>query len=241
MRSPSRKGSAARQRIIAAAADLFHRQGVQATSPRQVTETSQTGKSQLYHYFRSKEGLVHEVLQHHIRSVREGSAAVDYEVSSWRDLARWFRAHAGLQEKYRMTRGCPFGTIGNEITENDELIRRDLELLFEVVRNKLAAFFLREKARGGLGPRADEAALADFCITSIQGAMLLGKIRRDRGTVDLAIDQALTYLGGLRRAARRVSGARTGPASSPATGRPRRKWDGRTRRRRWHGRMRPLP
>jgi len=203
VRSASPKGKATRLRIIDAAADLFHQQGVQATSPRQIMEASQTGKSQLYHHFGSKGGLVHEVLQHHIRSIREGSAAIEYEITSWSGLERWFRAHAGLQEKYRMTRGCPFGTIGNEITANDELVRRDLELLFEVVRNKLAAFFLREKTRGRLRPGAGEAALADFCITSIQGAMLLGKIRRDRGTVDLAIEQALTHLAGFRRSVSR--------------------------------------
>ena len=45
------------------------------------------------------------------------------------------------------TRGCPFGTIGNEVTENDELIRQDLNLIFEVVKNKLAAFFIQEKAK----------------------------------------------------------------------------------------------
>jgi len=41
--------------------------------------------------------------------------------------------------------------------------------------------------------------LADFCITSIQGAMLLGKIRRDRRTVDLAIGQVLAHLSTFRR------------------------------------------
>jgi AcrR family transcriptional regulator len=161
-------------------------------------QASRTGKSQLYHYFRSKADLVHEVLQNHIRSIREGRAAVDYEVTSWAGLERWFRGHADLQERFRMTRGCPFGTIGNEITENDELIRRDLELLFEVVRNKLAAFFVSEKARGRLERSADEALLADFCITSVQGAMLLGKIRRDRATVDRAIDQAVSHLARFR-------------------------------------------
>jgi AcrR family transcriptional regulator len=67
--------------MINAAADLFHKQGVRATSPQQIMETSQTGKSQLYHYFRSKGGLVHEVLQHHIQSIREGSAAIEYDIT----------------------------------------------------------------------------------------------------------------------------------------------------------------
>jgi TetR/AcrR family transcriptional regulator, transcriptional repressor for nem operon len=197
--SPPTKSRPPRQRIIEAAADLFHKQGVVATSPNEIMALSQTGKSQFYHYFRSKAGLVHQVLQHYISSIREGAAAIDYEVRSWPDLTRWLRAHAALQARYAMTRGCPFGTIGNELTENDELVRQDLALLFEVVRNKLAAFFVREKASRRLKPAADEAALADFCITSIQGAMLLGKIRRDRGTVDLAIDHVLAHLSTFRR------------------------------------------
>jgi hypothetical protein len=71
----------------------------------------------------------------------------------WRDLEKRFLAHVALQKHYEMTRGCPFGTLGNEATENDELIRQDVSLIFEVVKNKLAAFFMREKANGPLSRR----------------------------------------------------------------------------------------
>jgi hypothetical protein len=76
-----------------------------------------------------------------------------------------------------MTRSCPFGTIGNEVTENDELIRQDLCLIFEVVRSKPAAFFVKQKAKGTIARSADVGALADFCIATVQGAMLMGKDR----------------------------------------------------------------
>src|SRR6516162_3837919 len=36
------------------------------------------------------------------------------------------------QKEYQMTRGCPFGTLGNEVTDGDELVRQDLSLIFEV-------------------------------------------------------------------------------------------------------------
>ena len=78
------------------------------------------------------------------------------------------------------------------------MVRQDRALLFEVVRNKLAAF-VREKASQRLKPAADEAALADLCIASIQGALLLGKIRRDQRTVDLAIGQVLAHLSTFRQ------------------------------------------
>ena len=68
------RGAETRQRIIAVAADLFHKQGVRATSPDEIIEASRTGKGQFYHYFKSKEGLVHEVLQAHLEAIRTGSA-----------------------------------------------------------------------------------------------------------------------------------------------------------------------
>src|SRR5262245_26659971 len=140
MGNVSEKGAVTRQRIIEAAADLFHKQGVGATSPDEILEASGTGKGQFYHYFKSKEGLVHEVLQSYMAAIESGAAPVNYEVGSWADLERWFSAHLELQKRFRMTRGCPFGTVGNGVTEKDELIRQDLSHLFEIVKNKLRSF-----------------------------------------------------------------------------------------------------
>ena len=194
MTERSAQGAETRSRIIQAAADLFHKQGVHATSPDQVIEASKTGKGQLYHYFKNKEGLVHEVLQTHLEAIRTGTAPLNYEIASWQDLEQWFIAHVALQKQFRMTRGCPFGTIGNEVTENDELIRQDLSLIFEVVKNKLAAFLIQEKARGALLPAANPEILADFCIATVQGAMLVGKVKRNAKFVETTVREALNHL-----------------------------------------------
>ena len=194
MTKRSNQGAETRLRILAAAADLFHKQGVHATSPDDIIEVSGTGKGQFYHYFKSKEGLVHEVLQTHLEAIRTGSAPLKYDIESWEDLERWFRAHLELQRSFRMTRGCPFGTIGNEVTENDELIRQDLCLIFEVVRSKLSAFFIKQKAKGGAPKTVDEGALADFCIATVQGAMLMGKIERSPRRVETTVAEALRHL-----------------------------------------------
>ena len=93
-----------------------------------------------------------------------------------------------------MTRGCPFGTIGNEVTESDELIRQDLSLIFEVVKAKLASFFIREKASGRLLPDAREEQLADFCLATVQGAMLMGKVKRSRELVQQVVQEAMTHM-----------------------------------------------
>jgi AcrR family transcriptional regulator len=194
MRARSAKGAQTKLQIIRAAADLFHQQGVRATSPDEVIQASGTGKGQFYHYFKNKEGLVHEVLQAHLEEIKAGTARVKYDLASWQDLEQWFIAQLDAQKSFSMTRGCPFGTIGNEITENDELIRQDLCLIFEVVKHKLAAFFIKEKASGRLAEEADEERLADFCIATIQGAMLMGRIRRNSQPVETSVREAMTHL-----------------------------------------------
>ena len=196
MSARSTRGTETRLRIIQAAADLFHKQGVGATSPDQIIEVSGTGKGQFYHYFKSKEGLVHEVLQTYLDDITKGTAPLNYDIKSWQDLERWFLSNIELQKRFRMTRGCPFGTIGNEVTENDELIRQDLSLIFEVVKSKLAAFFIRERAKGRLSEDANEDQMADFCIATVQGAMLLGKIKRNSQTVETTVREALAHLKG---------------------------------------------
>ena len=188
------RGAETRLRIIRVATDLFHKQGARATSPDEIIEASRTGKGQFYHYFKSKEGLVHEVLQAYLEEIKTQTSRVSYEIDSWRDLEKWFAAQVELQKAYEMTRGCPFGTLGNEVTENDELIRQDLSLIFEVIRSKLAAFFLREKAKGKLAKQANAERMADFCIAAIQGAMLMGKIQRSSHTVEASIQEALAHL-----------------------------------------------
>jgi AcrR family transcriptional regulator len=194
MKARSPKGAETRLRIIQVAADLFHKQGVRATSPDQIIEASRTGKGQFYHYFKNKEALVHEVLQAHLDAIRNHTAPLSYEIDSWQDLEKWFRAQVQLQQSFKMTRGCPFGTIGNEITADDELVRQDLNLIFEVIRNKLASFFIKERAKGRLLEETKEDSLADFCIAVIQGAMLMGRVTRSGQSAEKTIQEAMAHL-----------------------------------------------
>jgi hypothetical protein len=52
------RGDETPRESLAAAADLFHKQGVVATSPDQIIDGSGTGKGQFYHYFKNKDDLV---------------------------------------------------------------------------------------------------------------------------------------------------------------------------------------
>lgn len=72
--------------------------------------------------------------------------------------------------------------------------RQVLSLIFEVMKSKLAKFFVMEKAKGRLQPEAHEERLADFCIALIQGAMLMGKIKRKSHPGETTVHEAMKHI-----------------------------------------------
>jgi AcrR family transcriptional regulator len=187
-----------RQRMIDAALDLFHQKGVNATSVDQVLARSATGKSQFSHYFKTKDGLVHAVLQHLHEVIRSGAVPTGYDVRSWRDLERWFQNYIDYQRSVGCERSCPIGTIGADVGNDQQLLRQDLRLFLQWSRGQLARFFAERKAAGELVASADPETLADFCISIMQGGMLLTKMQRATDMFEGAAVHALAYLRSLR-------------------------------------------
>jgi AcrR family transcriptional regulator len=184
--------------MLEAALDLFHRQGVNATSIDQVLARSRTGKSQFSHYFKTKDGLIHAVLQYLHEVIRSGAVPTGYDVRTWKDFERWFQAYIDYQKSVGCERSCPVGTIGNDVANDQELLRQDLLLFLQWSRGQLARFFAERKAAGELIASADPESLADFCISIMQGGMLLTKMKRDTDMFEGAAAHALAYLRSLR-------------------------------------------
>jgi AcrR family transcriptional regulator len=197
----------ARQRMIDAALDLFHRHGVNGASIDQVLEESGTGKGQFAHYFKSKDGLVHAVLQHLHELIRSGKAPTGYALESWDDLEGWFDKYLVFQAGVDYERSCPVATIGSDLSDDQELLRQDVRLFFQWARGALARFFAERRAKGELAAASDPDALADLCITVMQGGMLVTKVTRAPDTFRRAAAQTLAYIRSLRKSAGRA-GAR---------------------------------
>ncbi|MGZ3695925.1 MAG: TetR/AcrR family transcriptional regulator [Bdellovibrionota bacterium] len=187
-----------RLKMVNAAIDLFHRQGVNATSIDQILEKSGTGKSQFSHYFKTKEGLVHAAVTYLHEIIRSGEAVTGYEIKSWKEMDQWFQTYIDFQKSVNYERSCPIGTIGNDVASDQEILRKDIVDFLSWSRVQLAQFFSGRKLAGELSGKAQPEALADFCIAVMQGGMLLTKIKRDSDMFENAASQARAYIRSLR-------------------------------------------
>ena len=93
--SVTRRGRKTRQTILETAALLFHQQGVNATSVDDILAESSTGKSQFYHYFRSKDHLLRDVIRHHLERFIDSSPFIT-QLDTWEGIRAWFDAAVAL-------------------------------------------------------------------------------------------------------------------------------------------------
>jgi len=186
--------TSARERILLAAWDLFHERGMDGTSVDHILQRSETGKSQFYHYFGSKEGLVHAMLEEARRMIKDGDVEGMGPIEDWEDLRGWFDGFLEKIKCFDFCRACPIGRFAAELSPEDEAIRKDLLLVFEAKKQHPKEFFLKAQARGELKEGASPDELADFCQAIVQGAGILSKIYREEGPVKHTFDHAFAYL-----------------------------------------------
>lgn len=183
-----------RLRIVLAAADLFHEKGVRATSIGEIIKAARVTRQELSQHFRTKGDIAVEVVRAYLTEIKTHTSQLHCKLDTWKGLERTLAAHIALLRQFHMRRGCPLGIIGNELTEKDEPIREELKLVFEVLKDRIATFLEKEKSEGRLLPKTDEGQVAEFCVAAMQGAMLMGKVRRNSETVATIFEDLMLRL-----------------------------------------------
>src|ERR1041384_8196421 len=107
-----------RERILAAAADLFYRQGIRAVGVEAIAEAAGTNKMTLYRHFESKDALVAEYLR---RAAGEADAhCAEFEARHPADpraqLVGWLGDVADAIASTE-DRGCPLANAAIELPD----------------------------------------------------------------------------------------------------------------------------
>jgi AcrR family transcriptional regulator len=127
-----------RERIIAAARELFHRHGIRGVGVDTIADAAGTNKMTLYRHFGSKDELILAYVQ---TVAAEGEVwwqeiALNHPRDPQAQLEDWLeRAVECVSED----RGCDLANAAVELTENNHPARRLIEQLKIDYRNRLAA------------------------------------------------------------------------------------------------------
>lgn len=188
------QGRATRGRIVAAAAALIGERGVSGTSLDDIRAATNSSKSQLYHYFGDKHGLVQAVIDHQSAVVLGAQAEALEAVQDWRDLERWADSMVAMVEQQGARGGCPIGTLAAALADTDERFRSALNDAFERWREAIGGALARLRDNGLLARDADLEALTTTTLAAIQGGLLLAKTSRDSAQLRAALEGAIAQL-----------------------------------------------
>ena len=141
--APSKGGRGARQRILDAAAELFYREGINATGVERLATESSVSKRTLYQHFPSKTAVVEEYLrsiEHRVANPPQGAGQTPRE-----RLLAVFQAPTARGGPLR---GCPFHNAAVEAAGAMPGVK-------EIVRASKRSFI------NGLAELAEQAGAAD--------------------------------------------------------------------------------
>ena len=106
-----------RERLIAAALEEIHREGYAGTSLAKIADAADVPIGNVYYYFKTKDDLLHAVLDEHIETVEEMlEAAEANDDPKQRILA--FVEGLGATADDVAARGCPLGCLTQDLVRS---------------------------------------------------------------------------------------------------------------------------
>jgi TetR/AcrR family transcriptional regulator, transcriptional repressor for nem operon len=160
-----------RDRLVAGARDVIHRQGVEKTTIADVAHEAAVPVGNVYYYFKTKDQLVEAAIDSRVDDVIRLLASLERHRtprSRLKGLVRALTAQREIAARY----GCPLGSLCSELEKRTDGLDRSCARLLELPIDWAEAQF-RE-----LG-RRDARDLATALIASYQGIALLTHTFRD--------------------------------------------------------------
>lgn len=187
------KGIRTRERVLAGATEIIHRQGFSGTSIHDLIRETGVKKGNLYHYFSSKEEMGLEVL---IRARDDFFTFLEKSLQGDRPsvrLANHFEAIVGYHEGRNLVGGCIFGNTALEMSDRNETYRAVVHGVFEEWRRRIRDVLESAVRSGEVRKDLNPEAMARHIIATVEGGIMVA--RASRNPADLKA--CLAVLAGL--------------------------------------------
>jgi TetR/AcrR family transcriptional regulator, transcriptional repressor for nem operon len=161
-----------RERLIAAALQLLHQQGVERTTLADIAKAADVPVGNVYYYFKTKDEVIGAVIDAHVQQVKTTLAAIEARHRSPKSRLKAFVREFTVQSELVAQFGCPLGSLCSELDKRGtvpglpaaELMRLPIEWAEDQFRS--------------LG-RPDARDCAVDLLAAYEGSALLANTMRD--------------------------------------------------------------
>lgn len=168
-----KKGEVSRAKLVACAAELFWRQGYNATGLSEILQEARLPKGSLYFYFEGKRDLAAAVIEYYRRIVSDDMKQLAMG-RDWREFVHALtRKHLDSAAEGEHT-GCPFAVMGMELA----LSEPEIAGLYATALDEARQIMAEVLERSGLN-HEDAKRLSSLELTIFEGKLLLFRISGD--------------------------------------------------------------
>lgn len=177
-----------REDILNSVFDTVHSKGLTGTGLNELFRVSGASSGSFYNYFRSKQELGHALIDFEWSQLRSNILDPAKQQSN-SAIAKILWIIDRLEAKQIESPDCSGCILGNfivDLAEQDPSFRTHLQEIFDLWQSAIADLIRdgREEFKTDVEPDL----LAEAIVTSLEGAMLMGKLYRDRAKITRSFD-----------------------------------------------------
>jgi TetR/AcrR family transcriptional repressor of nem operon len=171
--------------LLDAGKRVFLERGYNNSGIETVLQATGVPKGSFYYYFQSKEDFGLQVLDRFAEDMRANFTRYQEEshLSPLQRLRHYFEDICVRLESQQCRNGCLVGNLSQEMADQSEAFRTRLEEIFEACRDRYAECLKRAQEAGEIPRDLDVAELSEFCLSSLQGAILRAKASRSTNPI----------------------------------------------------------
>jgi TetR/AcrR family transcriptional repressor of nem operon len=194
-----------KERLLDAAMDLIWENSYGATSVDAICDRAGAKKGSFYYFFKSKSELAAAALEDCWNKKRaEMDSIFSPTVPPLERFDRYFDfVHdrlADVQKKCGSILGCPFISVGSEVSTQDQIVRETIDRIMDRKVNYFVSA-VRDAAAEGLIDAPDPVAKARALFSCYQGMMAQARIQNDIALLRGFKEVAMEILGAKRASA----------------------------------------
>jgi TetR/AcrR family transcriptional repressor of nem operon len=169
-----------RDNILSAGLRVMFQRGFNGSGVRDIVAAASAPQGSFTNHFRSKEAFAEEVLDLYFEHVRElvDQALGDKRLTPRSRLRRYLDIITERLAADGFTRGCLIGDFSLETAQTSEPLRRRLQAIYGEWLQPFAECIAEGQAKGEIATTFSPNELADFLLTSWEGAILRMKVER---------------------------------------------------------------
>jgi TetR/AcrR family transcriptional repressor of nem operon len=189
-----RKGEQTRQEIIRKAAPIFNQKGYDGAALSDLMRATGLEKGGIYRHFASKQELAGDAFDHAWKIAMdtrfEGTEEIPHAVDRLKQIVRNFRdRRTGL-----VPGGCPLLNTAIDSDDGNPQLRAKAQQALSSWLDRLQSIAEEGQRRRQVRSDVDSAQLATLIASTLEGSLMVSRLQRRDGPLDLACRHLADYL-----------------------------------------------